>query len=159
MGGLETNCRLRLNYASGAAGEIRLSRDWKTENRYTFFFEKGYARWTVNDANHLELYVDGLPVSVRGDLIPVTCQDQRITETGPARTNPQSFIEQVRNVAAAKRGHERLRIPAEEGVRSLRLIERCYENRQLMHMPWMSADEQNEAEQLAGNFGMEVAAR
>ena len=30
MGNLEINCRVRLQYPSGLAGEVRLSRDWKT---------------------------------------------------------------------------------------------------------------------------------
>ena len=156
MGGLESNCRLQLSYAGGCQGEVRLSRDWKTENRYTFFFERGFVRWAVNDANHLEIFVDGLPVSVRGELVPLSRNEGRIVERGPARTNPQCFIEQVRNVAATKRGLESLRIPADEGVRSLRLIERCYQNRRLMKMPWMTSDEQTEAGRLAASATQEV---
>ncbi len=148
MGGLESNCRIELSYSDGCKGEVRLSRDWKTDNRYSFFFERGFARWTVNDANHLEVFLDGLPVSVRGDLIQVLQKDGQVIERGIARTNPQSFIEQVRNVVAAKRGLETLRIPAEEGIRSLRLIERCYRNRQLLDMPWMTPDQQTEARRL-----------
>ena len=158
MGGFESNCRLELSYQDGCTGEVRLSRDWKTENRYTFFFERGFVRWTVNDANHLEVFVDGLPVSVRGDLMSVSRKGGRIVEEGMARTNPQSFIEQVRNVAAAKRGRESVRIPADEGIRSLRLIDRCYQNRRLMRMPWMTPDEELEARQRCGALTPEVAA-
>ena len=149
MAGLESNCHIELSYSSGCKGEVRLSSDWKTDNRYTFFFERGFVRWTVNNANHLEVYLDGLPVSVRGDLIQVSQKSGQIFERGVARTNPQSFIEQVRNVAAAKRGIETLRIPAEEGIRSLKLIDRCYQNRQLLDMPWMTPDQQTEAGRLA----------
>ena len=149
MGGLESNCRLELSYANGCKGEVRLSRDWKTDNRYTFFFERGFVRWTVNDANHLEIFMDGLPVSMRGELIQVSQKGEQVIEQGIARTNPQSFIEQVRNVAAAKRGLEKLKIPAEEGIRSLRLIERCYRSRQLLKMPWMTSDQESEARRLA----------
>ena len=159
MGGLESNCRLQLTYPGGCQGEVRLSRDWKTGNRYTFIFERGFVRWTVNDANHLEVFVDGLPVSVRGELVPILRNDGRIVEPGPARTNPQCFIEQVRNVAATKRGLESLRIPADEGLRSLRLIERCYQNRSLMEMPWMAPDEQAEARRLAASVAREVVSR
>ena len=158
MGGLEANCRLALSYADGCSGEVRLSRDWKTENRYTFFFERGYVRWTVNDANHLEVFLDGLPVSVRGDLIQISQKGERVFEHGIARTNPQSFIEQVRNVTAAKRGLGTLKIPAEEGIRSLRLIQKCYQNRRLIKMPWMLADEEMEAGRLAAAPMQEVAA-
>ena len=149
MGGLESNCRLELKYADGCKGEVRLSRDWKTENRYTFFFERGFVRWTVNDANHLEVYLDGLPVSVRGELIQISQKIGRITEQSIARTNPQSFMEQVRNVAATKRGLESLKVPAEEGIRSLRLIQRCYQNRRLLTMPWMTPEQSVAARRLA----------
>ena len=158
MGGLESNCHIELSYPNGCKGEVRLSRDWKTENRYTFFFERGFVRWTVNDASHLEVFLDGLPVSVRGDLIQLSQKGGQIIERGVARTNPQSFIEQVRNVAAAKRGLEALRITAEEGIRSLKLIERCYRNRQLLDMPWMTPDQQTEASRLGDAPMQEVAA-
>ena len=148
MGGVESNCRVELSYANGCEGEVRLSRDWKTENRYTFFFERGFVRWTVNDSNHLEVFMEGLPVSVRGELIQVSRKGGLVVERGIARTNPQSFIEQVRNVASAKRGIENLKIPAEEGIRSLRLIERCYRKRQLLKMPWMTADQEIESRRL-----------
>ncbi len=149
MGGLESNCRIELTYANQCKGEVRLSRDWKTDNRYTFFFEHGFARWTVNDANHLEVFMEGLPVSMRGELIHVSQKGERVIERGIACTNPQCFIEQVRNAAAAKRGLDSLKIPAAEGIRSLRLIERCYRNRQLLKMPWMTADQEIEARRLA----------
>ena len=158
MGGLESNCRIELSYPGGCTGEVRLSRDWKTENRYLFFFERGFARWTVNDANHLEVFMDGLPVSVRGELVPVLQHGGRIVEGGLARTNPQSFIEQVRNVAAAKRGMDSIKIPANEGIRSLRLIDRCYQTRRLMKMPWMTSDEEIEARRLAAAAVGEVLA-
>ena len=158
MGGLESNCRIELTYPDDCKGEVRLSRDWKTENRYTFFFERGFVRWTVNDANHLEVFLDGLSVSVRGDLVPISRSGGRIVESGVARTNPQSFIEQVRNVAAAKRGLESLKVPAEEGIRSLRLIERCYQSRQLLKMPWMTSEQGIEARKLAFLTTQEVPA-
>jgi hypothetical protein len=50
MGGLEANCRVTLSFPERCAGEVRLSRDWKTENCYVFSFEHGCVRWTVNDA-------------------------------------------------------------------------------------------------------------
>jgi len=157
LGGLESNCRINLSYSDGCHGVVRLSRDWKTDDRYTFNFERGCARWTVNDANHIEIFLDGLPGAVRGELIPVSRKNGRIIESGPARTNPQSFIEQIRNVAAAARGTEAPKVPAAEGIRSLRLIERCYRKRQLITMPWMTADEQKAARRLTAGQVEEIA--
>jgi predicted dehydrogenase len=150
MGGLEANCRVTFSFPNDCAGEVRLSRDWKTENCYVFSFEHGCVRWTVNDANHLEILVDGLPVSVRGELVQVSRQGGRIIEQGPANSNAQSFIEQIRNVAAAKRGLERLKVPGNEGIRALRLIDRCYRNRRAMRIPWLTPNEEIAAQRLAG---------
>ena len=153
MGGLEANCRITLSYPNGCTSEVRLSRDWRTENCYVFCFEHGCARWTVNDANHLEILVDGLAVSVRGALVQASQRGGRIVEQGPANSNAQSFIEQVRNVAAAKRGLERLKVPGSEGIRALRLIDRCYRDRRAMRIPWLTQDEVVEAQRLAASRG------
>jgi predicted dehydrogenase len=158
MGGLEANCRVTLSYPNDCTGEVRLSRDWKTENCYVFCFEHGCVRWTVNDANHLEILVDGLAVSVRGELIQVSQRGARIIEQGPANSNAQSFIEQVRTVAAAKRGLERLKVPGSEGIRALRLIDRCYRNRRAMRIPWLTRNEEVEAQRLAAGSGLMASA-
>lgn len=157
MGGLEANCRLALEYSDGCRGEVRLSRDWKTENRYTFFFERGFVRWTVNEADRLEICLDGMPASVRGNLVPMTRTGDLLLEHGKARTNPQSFIEQLRNLSATMRGEEELRVPAAEGLRSLRLIDRCYGKRKLMEIPWLTPHEAEQAQRLASSEGKEVA--
>ena len=47
------------------------------------------------------------------------------------------------------KGSEPLRIPGEEGIRSLRLIEQCYANRRLMPQPWLTARETDAALRLA----------
>lgn len=159
MGGLEANCRLALEYADGCRGEVRLSRDWKTENRYTFFFERGMVRWTVNEANKLDISIDGMPATLRGDLVNVSETAGRMFNDGHARTNPQSFIEQIRNVAATMRGQETLRVPAAEGIRSLRLIEQCYRERKLMEMPWLTPAEAAEARRMALAESAEVVVR
>jgi predicted dehydrogenase len=154
MGGLEANCRVTLSYPSDCTGEVRLSRDWKTENCYVFCFEHGCVRWTVNDANHLEVLVNGLAVSVRGALVQVSQRGGRLIEQGPANSNAQSFIEQVRNVAAAKRGLEKLKVPGSEGIRALRLIDRCYRNRRMLRIPWLTPDEETEGQRLAASSGL-----
>lgn len=147
MGGQEANCRLELDYADGVRGDVRLSRDWPTRNCYTFFFERGTVRYRVNDANRLEIVADGMPALLDGCLHPLV--DGQLQTRGTARTNPQSFIEQLRNVAAAMRGRAPLRVPGEEGIRSLRLIARCYAARHLMPQPWFAPRETEAARRLA----------
>ena len=143
MGGQEANCRVELSYADGVRGEVRLSRDWQTRNEYTFFFEHGVVRYKVNEANRLEIQAEGMPALLSGSLREIS-QGGRVQ-----RSNPQNFIEQIRNVTAAMRGGEPLRVPGEEGIRSLRLIEECYAKRQLMAMPWLTPRETATARRLA----------
>ena len=149
LGGQEANCRVELGYPGGARGEVRLSRDWQTRNEYTFFFERGVVRYKVNEANHLEIVADGMPGLLSGSLHTLSRQNGRIAPGRMERTNPQSFIEQLRNVAAAMQGRETLRVPGEEGIRSLRLIERCYGVRTLMPMPWLPPREAEAAQHFA----------
>ena len=149
MGGQEANCKIELTYRSGARGEVRLSRDWQTRNEYTFFFERGTVRYKVNAANHLEILADGMPTLLAGSLLEASRADDRLRSSRVARSNPQSFIQQICNVAAAMNGREPLRIPGEEGVRSLRLIEQCYANRRLMSQPWLTPREADAALRLS----------
>ncbi|XHR30181.1 MAG: Gfo/Idh/MocA family protein [Chthoniobacteraceae bacterium] len=141
MGGQEANCRVELAYAGGARGQVHLSRDWATRNCYTFRFERGVVRYKVNDAAHLEIQADGMPALLSGTLQG---------PGGPERSNPQSFIAQLQNIAATLQGRETLRVPGEEGLRSLRLIERCYRERSgLLEMPWLTPGETATAQHLA----------
>lgn len=149
MGGLETNARLELGYTGGAKGVIHLSRDWNTPNQYRFVFERGIVGWKVNDANGLTVQLDGASSALRSQLVTPSTP----VLTDPAATlqltNPQSFIAQLQNVAAAIQGRETLLIPGEEGLRSLRFIESCYAHRTLIEQPWFTPAETERARQLA----------
>ena len=149
MGGQEANCKIELSYRSGARGEVRLSRDWQTRNEYTFFFERGIVRYKVNEANHLEIMADGMPTLMTGSLHEASRTADLLRCGRVARTNPQSFIQQICNVVGAMKGGEPLRIPGEEGLRSLRLIEQCYANRRLMPQPWLTPREADAALRLS----------
>lgn len=146
MGGLEANCRLRLDYANGMRGTVRLSRDWRTSNEYRIRFEKGSIVWRVNDANGLTLDLDGLPGVLRSHLIERT---ETPLESPLQPSNPQSFTLQMLNVAAAIRGHATLLVDGHQGARSIALIERCYQRRQLLDQPWMDPSETLAAQKLA----------
>ena len=147
MGGIEANCLLELSYRGGESGTVRLSRDWETRNSYTFTFEKATVVYEAGYANRLNLLLDGAPLLLSGELMEASTGYGLVKR--PTRTNLQSFIEQLRNVAGAMRGREPLRVTGEEGIRSLRLLEACYESRALMAMPWLSAEERSAAEALA----------
>ncbi len=149
MGGLEANCRLRLGYGNGGRGEVRLSRDWPTEDVYTFVFDRGVVTWEAGKANELQIRADGMRNPLKGGLVEYPDVDCRRWGQRSARTAPQSFIEQLQNVIGAIRGEQPLRVPGEEGLRSLQIIERCYAERRLMEMPWLSKAEMAQAERLA----------
>jgi predicted dehydrogenase len=140
MGGLETNSRVQLKYANGACGTVQLSRDWATPQEYRFVFERGLASWKVSDGDSSS--------AMRGQLLtPLSPNlDDVAAEVQP--TNPQSFIQQLRNVLAAVRGEEKLLVPGEEGARSLRFIEACYREKKFLEQPWFTAEEAQQARKL-----------
>jgi hypothetical protein len=61
---------------------------------------------------------------------------------------PESFIDQLLNLVDALTGKAEVLVPGEEGMRSLALIERCYQRRQWMAMPWLSRQEKDSASAL-----------
>lgn len=151
MGGLETNARVVLHYGEGAVGTVHLSRDWATSNEYRFIFEQGMVCWPVNEANRLTVQLNDTAAALRADLIwPLTDGFQESPQK--VETNPQSFIAQLKNVLGAIRGRESLLVSGEEGARSLRLIEQCYQTRTLLKQPWLTPEESMRAEKLAAGL-------
>jgi len=53
------------------------------------------------------------------------------------------------NCIEATSGDVKLVVPGEEGIRSLRLIEKCYQGRKLLPMPWLTEVETARARELA----------
>ena len=149
MGGLETNARLELTYASGARGTLHLSRDWATTQEYRFVFERGTVTWKVNDANGLTVQLAETPAALRAQLQTPLPEERSGPALKPLFTNPQSFIAQLQNVLAAIDGREALFIPGNEGARALSLIERCYANRAWLPQPWFTEEEAARARVLA----------
>lgn len=132
-GGLEANARLRAEFSPDGAGgpvevDMRLSRDWATENVYVFRFARGEARLRVNRANRLELRFDGMPGGVEGELRDVAGRAMA--------TDPQAFIAQLGEVCAAVREGRAPAVPGAEGARVMGLIERCYTERAALPEPW-----------------------
>jgi len=147
MGGLEANCLLEMTYAGGVKGSVRLSRDWSTQNRYLFSFERATLLFEVGQANKLSLLIDGLPYLLEGELMKANSTDGTIRAA--THTGLQSFGEQLRNVLRAIKNEEPLMVPGDEAIRSLQFIEECYSRRRLMDMPWLADDERCTAEKLA----------
>jgi len=139
MGGVEANCRLRCRFAGGVSGEVRLSRDWDLANRYVLRGTRGAISWPVNEANRLELSLDGSRYTLNA----------QVEESGqPAAHFERGFISQILNVLAAMRGEQPLHVHAADALPSLRLIEHCYANRALIQMGWLDPSEVSQATRL-----------
>lgn len=148
MGGIEVNCRIQCKFMQGFAGEVRLSRDWPLANKYLIEGTKGWLTWNVNDAaNKIEM---GFKDS--SFVLDAQIHDASFSEpftAGIASHNfQQSFISQILNLIASMKGQEFLKIPATEAIKSLRIMEFCYQNRKLISMPWLNESELNHASRL-----------
>jgi predicted dehydrogenase len=142
MGNLEANSHLRLSYPSGLQGEVRLSRDTPCSNRYEIEFERGLVGWQVGDANRLDVRFSGSPFRLAGELRqPSTATAHTSQADQPADNYHQTFVRQILNMAAAVRELEPLQVPGAEALPSMRLIDYCYANRQLLPMPWLTPAE------------------
>ena len=132
MGGLEINSVLDLTFANRATAHLHFSRDWQTPQQYRLEFEHGTLTWHVNASNALTLHHHGAPSALQSKLVSPDSE-------APQSTQPQSFIDQLRNIAATIRGESQLLVPGTEGVRSLRLIEQCYREKLPLSQPWLTA--------------------
>ena len=140
MGNLEANSHLCLTYSNGLQGEVRLSRDTPCSNRYEIQFERGLVGWQVGEANQLDVRFSGSPFRLAAELRePAPSIDYANYIDQPADSYHQSFVRQILNVAAAVQGLESLQVPVTEALASLRLIDYCYANRQLLPMPWLTS--------------------
>jgi predicted dehydrogenase len=147
MGGVEANCRIRVGFSQGFRGEIRLSRDWPLRSHYIIEGNNGWLRWEVNEADRVELGLTNSRYTLRAQLFENG--DTRSMSPRPAANFHLSFIDQLRNVVAAIRGDEELRVSGEDGLQSLKLIEHCYRHRKLMSMPWLGETEDQRARELS----------
>ena len=59
--------------------------------------------------------------------------------TAPLETNPQAFIAQLVDVCAAVQSRRAPLVTGADGLRVIRLIERCYQARQQMPQPWLAS--------------------
>ena len=148
MGGIEVNCRLQCKFNEGFTGEVRLSRDCILPNSYLIHGTNGWLKWDVNDApNQIQLGFDDAPLAIDARIYDV--DSRKPFSAGEHSYNfEQSFTSQIYNLIVAKEGKESLMVPGNEGIKSLRLIESCYQNRTLMPMPWLSASELKNAYQI-----------
>lgn len=151
LGGIEANARVKLRFAHGVTGSLRLSRDTAIPNGARIRFERGSIWFQGASADSAVVQLDGCSHVVRGSLHQ-TPPANAGTGTGfgaQARTYSQSFMEQILNLCRAIRGEESLLVPGAEAARGMDLIGRCYASRRRMPMPWLTPEEQAGAARLA----------
>lgn len=143
MGGLEANADLRLNFECGVTGRIRLSRDTQIPNGVSIDFEQGTLWFRGGATDDVTFHFKHSSLALKANLHNLinTQRGAGSPAGAPARTNEQCFMEQIRNVSRAVRGEENLVVSGDMALPSMALIERCYELKQLMEMPWLGADE------------------
>ncbi|MEO7317822.1 MAG: hypothetical protein ABIZ56_02410, partial [Chthoniobacteraceae bacterium] len=104
-------------------------------------FERGSVAWHVSHAGKIALQIGGVDRVLSGDLLPVRDDGLSLHLPGEAEGSPQAFIRQILDLVKAIRTGSSVQIPATEGLRSLRLIEACYAQRQPLSQPWLSEAE------------------
>lgn len=143
MGGIEANVRLGLRFASGVTGVLRLSRDTAIPNGTNIRFQRGAIWFQGASADSVSVRFDGSSHTIQGTLHELSDGGAELVNgVGVAsRTYAQSFMEQIVNFCRAIRGEEPLRVPGEEALRGMELIDRCYASRRVMPMPWLTVEE------------------
>lgn len=149
MGGVEANCRIELSYSAGFKGTVQLSRDWKTSNLYVIEFERGTLKLRAGEAEKVELQLHNSNFLLEGLLKDRPDSTSPTDAVSCASSFPEAFLVQLRDLIFAVRTAGHPTIPAEEGLRSLRLIEHCYQSRTLMEMPWLTPEERKSSRLLA----------
>lgn len=151
VGGVEANCRVHLKMTSGAQGIVQLSRDWPLPNRYVVECENGWIGYTYDVVNRIEWGFHnsgwGLSAEIR-TMATATQFGMRDLGAGvPGFVD--CFAAQLRNVVGALHGKESLQISSKNARKAVALIEKCYRNRTLLEMPWLSDLEMRRARELA----------
>ena len=125
-GGVESDCMVEVQLASGARGRVVLSRGRELSNTVRIEGTAGFVE--------VHLY--------RNEIIAAS-PNVRAAKCGgidPAAMKPQLFPElfdaELANFRAAIDGKPNAMVPAEEAMRSVELIERCYAVRQNLVESW-----------------------
>jgi predicted dehydrogenase len=124
-GGLEATCQVTLEYReAGIRGTILLSRDRKVSNRSRFEFERATIVWRVREANRIEIRPRGSSYWLVSSLETETATGRLVADS-----YTQAFTRQILEAVRSVREGRLPRVSGNEGLCSMRLIERCYRAR------------------------------
>ena len=130
-GGLEATSCVQMEHPGGTTGEVRVSRDWRTANRYFIEFERGWIAWRPSEASKLEIGLVG------GTFVGTVDLAEPANDWGepgigqPSLTYRQCFTEQLAQFVEAICTGGQPVVTGMDGLRNLKLIERCYELKRL----------------------------
>ena len=127
-GGLESDCELELEMASGASGFVEISRSRNLRNTCRFTGERGVLEVGVWDPDpEIRLEIGGRELALAG---------RARRRRGGGLDWDESFRRQLDDFLDAVRDGGEPRVPGREGRRGVALIEACYARRKPLVMPW-----------------------
>jgi predicted dehydrogenase len=133
LGGVESDCEMRLTLGAGIAGTVEISRTRNLRNTCIFEGERATLEAGIWDSDpEIRLSIADREVALAGHA-------RRESGSGLSRSGlnfADVFVRQIDDFARAIRGRREPFVPGSEGRRSLALIEACYERRQPLVLPW-----------------------
>lgn len=127
--GVEADCIIELSTDSGATGTVQLSRTRKLSN--TAIIEGSAGKIEISlGSNNISAY-------------PKTLLDGIYNGKNLKKNRPQSIPDLIRqqllNWISGMQGKQNICVTGEDGLHSIKLIERCYDIREYWLFPWMRA--------------------
>lgn len=145
MGGVEANAFIELSFAEGARGTVHLSREWPTEQSYTFVFERGIVRWNAAHPAHLTFQLGSAPSAIDGQLVAPLSPNHSFSNAVLPTPPEHARIAEVQHLLGVLAGRETLRVSATEAMHSLSMVEECYARRTSLPQPWLPRNEAAQA--------------
>lgn len=128
LGGVEAFSKIELTFDNEIKGSIQMSRLSRLRNSYRIVCDKGTIEYDPFDMRRFYIY-----------------ENDSVSQSRPkiykATRRKFSFIDAVKamlkDFCAAVRENSEPLVTGQEGMRVIRFIQNCYENRQQIRMPWL----------------------
>jgi predicted dehydrogenase len=128
MGGVETDCELRMTMASGVTGRVEMSWTRNLNNTCRILGENGTLEVATGP------YKPVVSIQLKGEEFVWRGEPGRATEPDP--TFCDIYGRQLDDFLLAIRHGRSPLVSGREGRRSVELIERCYASRRFWELPW-----------------------
>jgi predicted dehydrogenase len=122
-GGVETNCRIEVEAPQGVTGLVELSRTRRLPNKIQLEFEYGEVEFLTNQPDHIQIH---------SELFSSPIEFAKVTDSENPHDLTPYFAIQLENFSRAILNDEPLLVSGEEGMRSIKVIDYCKNNRQTM---------------------------